>query len=121
MIQQELRDAIWDELPPLRKHILGRQRIDNVITLAIEQCPDDLFRHVEHNDGQQDVVLAAWKSAVKRRYCIAYEGDGVQFGPLFWIILSPLIQYVIKRLLEWWLESSSHRLLLAGWKRELAT
>jgi hypothetical protein len=116
---QELCDKVWEELPPLRRWLVGKGRIDSLVKLAVEQCPIEMLSHVQGRPDSQSVVLFAWKSAVKRRYCIQYEDDGAQFGPLFWIILSPILQYIVTRLLEWWLEANSHKLLIAGWRREL--
>ena len=115
MTQQELRDQLWRELPVLRRNILGRERVDDLITIAIEQFPEEYARH---GQSSQDVVAMAWSQDVKRGYYLLY-GEDVTFGPLFWILISPVIQYLLKRLLEWWFESSANRVKMAGWRREL--
>jgi hypothetical protein len=112
--QQELRDQLWRELPVLRRNIIGREKVDDIITIAIEQCPLEFFQHISQGSNEQDVALAAWGQSVKRGY-----GEEAQFGPLFWILVSPLIQYLLKRLLEWWFESRANRVKMAGWRREL--
>lgn len=118
MTQQELRDRLWSELPVLRRNLLGREKVDDLITIAIEQCPLEYFQHISHGSNEQEVVAAAWGQNVKRGYGLLY-GEDAKFGPLFWILITPLIQYLLKRLLDWWFESRANRVLLAGWKKEL--
>lgn len=118
MTQRELRDQLWSELPVVRRNLIGREKVDDMITIAIEQCPLEFFQHVSQGSNEQDVALAAWGQSVKRGYGLLY-GEEAQFGPLFWILVSPLIQYLLKRLLEWWFESRANRVKMAGWRREL--
>jgi hypothetical protein len=113
----ELFEAIWDELPFFRRHLLGREKIEDLFLISIEQSPESLFQHVTASPNSQEVVLTAWGQSVKRGYCLLY-GEDVTFGPLFWILISPVLQYMLKRILEWWFESRSHRVLFAGWKQE---
>lgn len=118
MTQQDLRDEIWGGMPFARKRLVGRERVDDLITMSIESSPLDLLQHVGRDSREQDVVVSEWSKSVKRSYCLIC-GDEATFGPLFWILVSPLLQYIIKRLIEWWFESASHRVIMAGWKREL--
>lgn len=118
MTQQELREQLWQELPVLRRNIIGRERVNDIITIAIEQCPLEFIRHISDGSTEKDVVIAAWKQSVKRGYDLLY-GEDVTFGPLFWILLSPVIQYLLKRLLEWWFDSHANRVRMAGWRRGL--
>jgi hypothetical protein len=120
MTQQELRDQLWSELPVLRRNLVGREKVDDVITIAIEQCPLEFFQHISQGSNEQGVVLAAWGQSVNRGYRLLY-GEEAQFGPLFWILISPLIQYLLKRLLEWWFESRVNRVKMAGWQKELTS
>jgi hypothetical protein len=118
MTQQELRDQLWQELPLIRRNIIGREKVDDIITIAIEQCPLEFIQHISEGSAEKEIVTAAWGQSVKRGYDLLY-GEDATFGPLIWILLSPVIQYLIKRLLEWWFESRTNRVLMAGWRREL--
>ena len=60
----------------------------------------------------------AWAGDVKRSYCLIC-GDEKTFGPLFWILISPILQHILTRLIEWWFDRPSHRVIMTGWKREL--
>lgn len=118
MTQRELREQLWEELPLIRRNILGRERVDDLITLAIEQCPVEYIQHTAAGSSERDVVSAAWGQSVKRSYSLLY-GEDAKFGPLFWILISPVIQYLIMRLLKWWEESRANQVIMAGWRREL--
>lgn len=115
LTQNELRDEIWHSIPPLRRLIIGRERVDDIVTMSIENAP---LEQIVAAGGDQSVVLKVWEADVKRSYCLIC-GDEVTFGPLFWILIGPIVQLVLKKLLEWWFESHSHRVMLVGWKREL--
>ena len=116
--QDQLRDKLWLSVPPVRRLIIGRERIDDIITMSIENAPLDYIHLVQGEGVEQDVLLKAWEADVKRCYC-AICGDEVTFGPLFWILIGPIVQLLLKKLLEWWFESHSHRVLMAGWKQEM--
>ncbi len=118
MTQQDLRDELWDELPFARKHLIGRERVDDLITMSIESCPLDALNVIGQDSPEQDVVAQAWAGDVKRSFCLIC-GDEKTFGPLFWILISPLLQYILNRLIEWWFDRPSHRVVMTGWKREL--
>jgi len=118
MNRDELKMTVWNSMPHLRKRLLGRGRIDRVVDLVIDRAPLEVLPYIDQDSNEEKVVCRAWQSAVKMRYCTRYGEDAIQFGPLFWIILSPLIQYAIAAILKWWLESRSNRVLLAGWRKE---
>lgn len=116
--QDELRERLWRSVPPVRRIVVGRERIDDIITMAIENAPLEYIHLVREPGEEQDVLLKSWESDVKRTYCLVC-GDEVTFGPLFWILIGPIVQMLLKKLLEWWFESHSHRVLMAGWKQEM--
>ena len=117
MTQQELRDEIWSSLPPLRKRMVGRDNVNQLISAAIEQAPSEFADCIAQGSPEEKVFLAAWGRDVKKAFCVKC-GDDVQFGPMFWILIGPIMQIVLERLLNWWFEGSSHRVLMAGWRRE---
>lgn len=119
MNRQEFQDMLWSELPAIRKRLVGKKRAERLAKIAIEQCPVEILQHVQEGGKQREVLLAAWRANVKKRYCVEHGEDAVTFGPLFWILISPVLQYIVKRILEWWFESRSHRVILAGWQKEM--
>lgn len=120
MTRDDLVNDIWVGLPMLRRNLLGKHRVQRFVELAVAESPLEVLRHVQSGGHQADIVSATWKGSVKKGYCVKYGDDSVQFGPLFWIIAIPIIQYVVKRLMERWFGGGSQeQLLIASWKREL--
>lgn len=115
----ELAESIWKDLPFFRRQLLGRERVGDMVLIAIEQCPLDLCAHVSQGSKECEVLEAAWSQDIKRSYCLLYTGDEAKFGPLFWILVSPVLHYVIQRILEWYFESRANRTTLKRWKKGL--
>jgi hypothetical protein len=116
--RQDLHDLIWDSLPILRRNLVGRRRIERVVDLCIDRAPLEVLPYVGDRPEEQDVVAKAWQNSVKGLYCREYGEDAIQFGPLFWIVVSPMIQFAIKKIIEWFWQSKANRVMLAGWRRE---
>lgn len=115
-MQEEVKNQIWQELPLVRRNLIGRDRVNDLIEMAVEQAPLELFRHVAGNKTSQGIVLAAWGANVKRGYCLLREStDEKQFGPIFWIIIGPLLQIMLQKLLDWYFRSPAE---MKRWKNE---
>ena len=119
MTIEELKDLMWQELPVLRRNLVGRDRIDELVLISVEQCPIRFVEHVCQGGGGEEVILSAWGQSVKRGHCLLHGHQNVQFGPLFWVLVGPLLQIMLKKLLEWWFESNRNKLLMAGWQRSM--
>jgi len=118
--QQEIREEVWESLPPLRRRIIGRERIEDLITISMEHYPLELCPHILVGSDSEQIVLKAWESNVKRGYCLVY-GDESKFGPLFWILIGPIVQLILKKLLDYWFSSRSNRVMLTAWRRQLTS
>lgn len=116
--KQDLQDLVWNSLPVLRRNLVGRRRIDRIVDLCIDRAPLEVLPCVGDRPGEQEIVAKAWQNSVKGMYCREYGEDAIQFGPLFWVIVSPLIQYAIMKIIEWFWASRANRVLLAGWRKE---
>lgn len=115
-VKQELLDSTWLALPWTRRNLVGRRVIDRLVDVCISSSPLEFLSQVEPGSPEDRVVRRAWAIEAKRQYCCMHGEDVIAFGPLFWLIVSPLIQVVIARLIEWWLESNSHKALLRAWR-----
>lgn len=116
--REELSELVWSKMPPLRGRLVGRERIDRVVGIVIDRAPLEVLPYVARGSHEEEVVMRAWQIAAKTRYCAMHGEDAIKFGPMFWIIMAPLIQYAIQAILAWYLESRSNRVLLAGWRKE---
>jgi len=121
MTFEELKDQMWRELPVLRRNMVGKRRIDELVEIAIDQCPIQFVEHVSRGGDESEVILSAWRQAVKRGHCLLHGEHNVQFGPLFWVLVGPLLQILLKKLLDWWFESARNRVLMVGWQRSMTS
>lgn len=120
-MQEEIKDHIWRELPLVRRNLVGRDRVNDLIEMAIEQAPLELFRHVAGNKTSQKIVLAAWGANVKRGYCLVREStDEKQFGPIFWILIGPLLQTMLQKFMDWYFRSPQNAARAKELKRRAA-
>lgn len=120
MTREELVQDIWNGLPMLRRNLLGRKRIERFVEIAVAESPLEILQYVSDRSHQAEIVAATWKGSVKKGYCVKYGDDSVQFGPLFWIIAIPLIQYIVKKLMERWFGDRRARIAIAAWRQEMA-
>lgn len=118
MTREELLDEVWGSLPWVRKRLLGRERVDRLVESCVSQTPVELLSRVANRPEEIEVVMAAWRGGSKKRYSTKYGDDVIEFGPIFWIVASALIQYIIQRLLEWWFERKECRGLIESWRAE---
>jgi len=116
--RQDLYDLVWGSLPLLRRSLVGRERMDLILDLCVDRAPLEVLPYVGDRPGEQDIVTQAWRNSVKTMYCREYGEDAIQFGPLFWIVVSPLIHLAIMKIISWFWQSKSNRVLLAGWRKE---
>jgi len=120
MTIRELQESIWKELPVIRRNLIGRERVNDLIVVSIEQSPVELFRHITTANNSQEIVLAAWGQSVKRTYCLMHgSADEKQFGPIFWLLIGPLLQLLLSKILDWYCRSPKNAGLMRGWKRNL--
>ena len=100
VISEEIVDRLWGDAPRLRRSLVGRAEFERIVAAAVLACPESA-----------DADPEGWSQRAERN---------VGFGPLFWIIAAPLLQYCVQRLIQWWIESRRDRSLISAWKREMS-
>lgn len=113
MTFDDLTDECWAALPPIRKRLVGkdavRQMLEDAVaewdTAAITACQgpadleaygDALVKRVKAKRGEYGFVLAS-------------------------ILLTAVLVAVVQWLVKWWLDRNFNRVMLAGWQREMTT
>ena len=86
MTKKQLVNKVWAELPAT-KYFLGRRWVDALTDRLLSQMPIEAVQR-----GDREGILA-W-----RRRCHSEEKT---FGPIFFLIVAPLIQYIITQLIAW--------------------
>lgn len=119
MTSEDVANHVWAGLPMFRRSLLGRREASRFIRIAVAESPLELMQHVQAGSDQEKIVAAAWRNAVKRRYCISRDTEDTSLGPLFWIVVGPILQCIVERLLEMWFSDRRARIAIAAWRREL--
>jgi hypothetical protein len=112
----ELQEHVWRRLGP-RKHIACRRQVDDLVRLCVETWEPDKLQHCR-SEREQRVYGLAVSGNVKRLYHACSGYSDAEFGFLWAIVLSAVVNSIIWALIMWWFSESSHRVLMEGWKRE---
>lgn len=108
MTKQELCEQVWNELGPIRQRVVGRRKFDRLFDRAIERAPLVHLRCFS-SERARDVLPRQWVSQVTGT-------DNIAFGPLFWILISPVIQFIVARLIDWWFDDPKNMAAMEGWR-----
>ena len=107
-----LREKMWGKCP-LVKHLLGRKKIYVLIDSAIAVSNLSVLEIARKSPTCVDLACSKWVIATRE-----YHAKDATFGPLFWLLVLPLLQVLIRRMLEWWLDNREHRESFAKWKNK---
>lgn len=117
MTLQDLQNQIWHDLP-LRKRVAGRDTIDDLVQLAVENWPTEYMNHATSNQERR-VVAAEVERSVKRMHHACTRTDSVSYGILWSLLLQGLVSAIVEWLVRWWLERRDNRAILMGIQYEL--
>jgi hypothetical protein len=112
-----LQNIVWADLP-IRKRLVGRTCIDDIVQLAVESWPVD-YMNAAVGDSERQVVAKDIERSIKRLHQACSGKDAVTYGLLWTIVLQAIVYMVVQRVLQWWLERRANRALLVAWKHEL--
>lgn len=113
MTRDDLIESIWRDAPAT-KRLIGRKKFAAAVEAAIETAP---IYQICYGPGVAADEIAGrptrerWaKRVTSHREC--------QFGPLTWIIVGAIVNFIVWKLLDWATKRRSNALLLAGWSAE---
>ena len=112
-----LQDHVWRRMP-LRKHIVGRQAVDDITALIVENWQGEYMGEAA-DDAERAVVAKAIADAVKRSHQWQSGKDANEYGFFWTLILQAVVSAAIQLILKWWLERRTNRLLMTCWQHEL--
>lgn len=110
MKTSEMRDYVYARLG-LRKHLVPRDRIDELIDDAIANWPCEVLRQCRGDDDYAEVVhanIGSLRRKVRNR----------QYGFIWTIVLSALASAVIEIILKWWLERRANQVMMLVIRQE---
>lgn len=115
MKRDDLLESLWVDAP-IAKRLLGRKGFERLFDATVATAPmyQICYGASVTTDAEQSRLMRdRWRRrASNRREC--------QFGPLTWIIVGTLVNFIISKLLEWALSSRANAVMLAGWSAELS-
>lgn len=109
MTEQDLTGIIWGQLG-VRKHLVGRRAVGRIVSRAVQEFPLPTAANAQDFPGPEHVAAEATVSLAARL------NDGERYGVVGFLailVLSAIIGEVIRRLVDWWLASSSNRVAMA--------
>ena len=104
MTREDLEQYVWERLPA-RKMLLGRARVNRIVTTTLRGWPVPVMRQCDEAEGQ---VVGKYLARTIERQERAECGMGFFAA----VILSALIGEIIKILLRKWFESTDARLAI---------
>lgn len=115
MTLDDLVNECWADLPPVRKRLAGRDAVRLIVVNAVQEWSPEYLMACQDN-AQRDVYASDMIRRLRRRH----EGQQEYGFAIMSIIMVALISAVVQWLVKWWLDRNVNRVLMAGWKMEMA-
>lgn len=119
MTGEELKDYVFRRMP-IRTRMLGRERLAEIVDLAVARWPSDGLRACARGSSQEEELLQGVIHGVGQQ-CSARSGAGQTYGFVWMFLMSAVISAVVQAVLRWWLEREANRQAIALWKLRAAT
>lgn len=107
-----MQNEMWNALP-LVKYLLGRKKINTLIDSAIDSAPFAVLEILRKNPDYAEATRLKWVEMTRDLHA-----KDATFGPLFWLLVLPLLQVLIRKLIEWWLSDRENRISMSVWHAE---
>jgi UbiD family decarboxylase len=101
MTRDELVADVWDSLP-MRKHVLGRERVGRIIERALREWPIPVLYQCDA--GQTQIVAKHFARRLER------QEREYGMGFLASIILAAIISEIVKKIVQRWLDNRGEML-----------
>jgi len=118
MTLADLQEQCWHALPTVRKRIVGRQTVNDLVVLAVENWEGEYLNACRDN-RQRGVYTASLLGHMKRLHQASSPYESQEYGFLWAVLLQALAAAVIQYLVNWWLERRANRVLLSAWQAEV--
>ena len=101
MTREELVADVWDSLP-VRKHLLGRERVGRIVERALKEWPIPVLYQCDA--GQTQIVAKHFARRLER------QEREYGMGFLASIILAAIISEIVKQIVQRWLDNRGEML-----------
>lgn len=113
----QFRRDIWEALPE-KKHMAGKEKIFDVVSILIQEWPDEDFDSSKKNKAKSIRTALRLNRTVKRQMHLMYGEE--EFGFLWALALNVLVSMIIRMILDWWMKRDENRQLLSKWRNRRA-
>jgi hypothetical protein len=113
----DLKLSIWRSLPPLRRNVVGRDVVSEIVDAAILEFPAAEMATAIPGGRTEEILSERLLAACKRHYCASHGEDRNNIGMIWTLIVIQIAQIVIPMLIKWWWESIVHRERLERWRQ----
>lgn len=118
MTLADLQEQCWQSLPPIRKRMVGRETVNDLVTLSVENWAGEYLAACQDNE-QRQVYVHALLQQVKRGHQLATGREPAEYGFVWAFLLQAVASAVIQWLVQWWLDRNANRALFAVIQHEL--
>jgi UbiD family decarboxylase len=101
MTREELVADVWDSLP-VRKHLIGRERVGRIVERALKEWPIPVLYQCDA--GQTQIVAKHFARRLER------QEREYGMGFLASIILAAIISEIVKQIVQRWLDNRGEML-----------
>ena len=114
----QFQQYVWDRLPP-RREVAGREMVDDLVALAIQEWPVDLLSQADPDSTAQVEAMREMVVSMKRQAEFIYGQK--RFAGVWFVALQMLIPIIVQVILEWWRHRKVNRSRLTIWRRRWRT
>jgi hypothetical protein len=113
----DLKLWVWRNVG-IRRHLVGRQVIDDFTELAVQHWESEAFTHAVDPE-QREIVTQQVLASVKRGYQVVSDKEPQEYGFVWVLVLQAVASIVVQLILRWWLDKRINRVRMLVWRQEL--
>jgi len=105
---------VWEALP-VRKAVVGREVVDDIVTLAVQQWPVEDMSEANSDPKQESALMHRLAWDVRRMMEVIYGAD--RFVGLWVVGLKAVLMQVLEVMRTWWHRRKDNRAKIVIWRR----
>ena len=111
---KDLQDHVWLSLPYVRRHLVGRQKINDLVDIVMIEWPETSLSCSSSDDTAERQSMRTLHQSVNRQITLLY-GD-TKYGFATSVIVLMVLWYVLWIVLAWWRLSRKNQHLMSEWR-----
>ena len=111
---KDLQDHVWLNLPYVRRHLVGRQKVNDLVDIVMIEWPETSLSCSASDDTAERQSMRTLHQSVNRQITLLY-GD-TKYGFATAVIVLIVLWYVLWIVLAWWRLSRKNQHLMSEWR-----